>query len=302
VFVVDTSVLVDFFKGRTTPPAERFAEGSVRLPGMPESRPERSRIRGLFSGAALGFLLGLVAKELDFATLLSFWGDRSLIVLSSTAMGALLGLARFERLLAGGAVASVSLWILVAFTPLTQWMGEALVRRDPLQKADAVFVLASGMQADGELSTVAMSRLLGGMKLLGDEWAPRLILSELPLPYPRYRDAASELMDSLGLAHEVLVVGPVLNTHDEAVAVSELVRDLGFERLLVVTSPSHSLRASLALEAEGVKVISVPSVETMFDYENLGGVALGDDRVRAFSAFLHEQAGLLYYRYKGWIR
>src|SRR3989304_3268570 len=163
---------------------------------MRESRPKRSRIRGLFSGAALGFLLGLVAKEVDFAPLVSFQGDRALIVLSSTAMGALLGLTRFERLLVVVAAAAFSLWILVAFTPLTQWMGEPLVRRDRLQKADAVFVLASGVQPDGDLSTVAMSRLLGGVELLGEGWAPRMVLSELPRPWPRDRDHAVELIDS----------------------------------------------------------------------------------------------------------
>jgi uncharacterized SAM-binding protein YcdF (DUF218 family) len=109
-------------------------------------------------------------------------------------------------------------------------------------------------------------------------------------------------MKSLGMSHEILVVGPVLNTHEEAVAVGALAREGGFERLLVVTSPSHSLRASLALEAEGVNVISVPSVETTFDYENLGAEVHGDDRVRAFGPLLHERVGLLYYRYKGWIR
>ncbi len=269
---------------------------------MPESRPKRSQIRGLFFGAALGFLLGLVAKELDFATLVSFSGDRALIVLSSTAIGALLGVARFEKLIALAAAAGVLLWCLVALTPLTQRMGDGLVRTDRLQKADAVFVLASGLQADGDLSTAAMSRLLRGLELLGEGWAPRLVLSELPLPWPRYRDAACELMDSLGMSHEILVVGPVLNTHDEAVAVSDLVRDLGFERLLVVTSPSHSLRASLALEAEGIEVVSIPSVETMFDYQNLGTIARGDDRIRAFGVFIHEYAGLRYYRWKGWIR
>src|SRR3972149_103266 len=269
---------------------------------MRESRPKRSRIRGLFSGAALGFLLGLVAKELDFATLVSFQGDRALIVLSSTAMGALLGLTRFERLLVVVAAAAFSLCILVGFARLPHGMGEPLVRREPPRKADAVFVLASGVQPDGDLSTVAMSRLLGGLELLGEGWAPRMVLSELPLPWPRYRDAAVELMDSLRLSNEILVVGPVLDTHDEAVAVSELARELGFERLLVGTSPSHSLRASRALEAAGVEVVSVPSVETTFDYENLGAVTRGDDRVRAFGVFIHEHVGLLYYRYKGWIR
>jgi hypothetical protein len=181
-------------------------------------------------------------------------------------------------------------------------MGERLVRRDSLRKADAVFVLASALQGDGELTTAAMSRLLGGLELLGDDWAGRLVLSELPMPRPSYRDAACRLMDSLGMSQEILTVGPVFTTHDEAVEVGQLYRELGFERLLVVTSPSHSLRASLALEAEGVEVVSVPSAETMYDYERLGAAGRGDDRVRAFGVFLHEHAGLLYYRYRGWIR
>jgi hypothetical protein len=180
-------------------------------------------------------------------------------------------------------------------------MGDPLVRKDPLQRADAVFVLASALQADGDLTTPAMSRLLAGLELLGDGWAPRLVLSELPLPAPRYRDAACELMDSFGMSQEILSVGPVSNTHDEAVLVGQLYRELGFERLLVVTSPSHSLRASLALEAEGVEVVSMPSGETLFDQEKLWDPDRWDDHLRAFGIFLHEHAGLLYYRHKGWI-
>jgi uncharacterized SAM-binding protein YcdF (DUF218 family) len=217
-------------------------------------------------------------------------------------MGGLLGIARGEKLVAGATAAAVGLWLLVAFTPLTHWMGEGLARRDSVEKADAVFVLASSLQADGELTTAAMSRLLGGLDLLGRGFAPRLILSELPPPSKRYRDAASRLMDALGLDQEILEVGPVSNTHDEAVAVGALARERGFERVLVVTSPSHSLRASLALETEGVNVISVPSIETQFDYENLRPGLEGDDRVRAFGPLLHERAGLLYYRTRGWIR
>jgi hypothetical protein len=72
-------------------------------------------------------------------------------------------------------------------------------------------------------SSVAMSRLLGGLELLGEGFATRLVLSELPLPWPRYRDAAQKIMGPLGMSQEILVVGPVLNTHDEAVAVGKLV-------------------------------------------------------------------------------
>jgi uncharacterized SAM-binding protein YcdF (DUF218 family) len=197
---------------------------------------------------------------------------------------------------------SASLWFLVVLTPLTRLMGEGLVRDDPPRKADAVFVLASALQADGDLTTPAMSRLLGGLQLLGEGWAPRLVLSELPEPAPRYRDAARELMDSLGMSHEILTVGPVFTTRDEAVLVGQLYRERGFTQLLVVTSPSHSVRASLALEAEGVEVVSVPSRETLFDQEKLWAPDRWDDHLRAFGIFLHEHVGLFYYRHKGWIR
>jgi uncharacterized SAM-binding protein YcdF (DUF218 family) len=255
--------------------------------------------RNLFAGALLGFTIGLVARELDFPTVISYHGDRSLLVMAAALAGAVLGLTSLRTLLSLSAAACGILWLAVALTPLTAGMAEGLVRRDPIRSADAVFVLASGLQSDGELSTIAMSRLLKGLELLGQGLAPRLVLSELPRG-PRYRNAACEIMDAMGLEQEVVTVGPVRTTREEAVAVGNLVRELGLERVLVVTSPSHTRRAAAALEAEGVSVVSVPSIETQFDLENLDE-SQGDDRLRSFRSFLHEHAGLLYYRARGWL-
>lgn len=267
---------------------------------MPSSSPA-SKIENLLLGTALGFTTGLIAAELDFATVVSFHGDRTLVVLASTALGSVMALAGLRRLLAILTFSCAGMWLLVSLTPLTYWMGADLVRRESPRKSDAVFVLASALQPDGELTTAAMSRLLGGLELLGQGWASRLVLSELAEPSPRYRDAACEIMEALGLNKEVLVVGPIANTHDESVAVAALARDFGFNRVLVVTSPSHSRRASAALEKQGVKVVSVPSVETRFDFEGLATGLRGGDRVRAFGPFLHEYVGLLYYRLRGWL-
>jgi uncharacterized SAM-binding protein YcdF (DUF218 family) len=268
---------------------------------MPEARGGRSRFEELISGAALGCLVGLVAIDLDLTMLVSFWGDQALLVVASTLLGAVMGLASLRRLLLAAAAASALLWLAVGYSPLTRWMAARLDHREEPVPADAVFVLASGLQRDGELSNAAMSRLLKGLQLLGDGFAPRLVLSELPAPYPQYRDAACALMESFGLPNEIAVVGPVRNTHDEAVAVAALARDFDFRKVLVVTSPSHSRRAAAALEAENVDVVAVPSIETSFDFENLGRGAEGTDRIRAFGVLLHEYVGLLYYRMRGWI-
>jgi uncharacterized SAM-binding protein YcdF (DUF218 family) len=146
-----------------------------------------------------------------------------------------------------------------------------------------------------------MSRMLRGLELIGEGWAPRLILAEHPKPYPLYFDAASRLIASLGLDAEIIIVGPTRDTHDEAVAVGEVVRARSFERIIVVTAPSHSRRASAVLEAEGVTVTSAPSQQIRFDFENLADPFQSDSHLRAFGPLLHEHVGLVYYRLKGWI-
>ena len=50
------------------------------------------------------------------------------------------------------------------------------------------------------------------------------------------------------MPQEILTVGPVFTTRDEAVEVGRLYRELGFERLLVVTSPSHFPKARASVD------------------------------------------------------
>ena len=265
---------------------------------MAETR--RAVRKDVLTGAAFGLLAGILIKDLDLTTVVSYWGDRGLVAASATLVGAALWPTRLRGLFGFGVLSLAILWSAAAFTPLTAWMAQGLERRDPLRKADAVFVLASALQKDGELSTPAMSRLLKGLELLAGGWAPRLILSELPHG-PPYRSAACELMNHFGLDHEIVSVSPVSSTHDEAIAVAEAARDFGFEHLLVVSSPSHTRRAAAALEALNLRVSAVPAQETKFDYENLDDAWGSDHRLRAFPVLLHEHVGIFAYRLRGWI-
>ena len=217
-------------------------------------------------------------------------------------LGALVGgvvyTTRLRGLVAGLTALLVGLSIAVAFTPLCARATGRLIRRDAVVPADAVFVLSSRIQSDGELTTSAMSRLLAALELLGEHEAPRLVLSELAPPSRSYREVARKLMDHLGLSQEIVSVGPVDNTHDEAVAVGRLAAARGWKKVLVVTSPTHTRRACAALEHEGVGVVCVPSMETQFDVEALDHA---DDRLRAFEALAHEWIGIYVYRWRGWL-
>ncbi len=251
-------------------------------------------------GGAVGGLLGLVVKDLELLRIASYWGQTApWVALSATAGVALWRLKLLRRLLGAGTAVLGGLWLFVAASPLCNWLAQDLPRRDHVEKADAIYVLGSSMQRDGELTSSSMSRLFRGLELLGQDLAPRLIVPELSPPIPAtYAREARAIMSNLGMRQEVLTVGPTYNTRDEAVAVAALFKERGWKKLLLVTSPSHSRRASAAFEREGLVVISSPSIEVLFDLERL---EQPDDRIRAFSSLAHERLGLWVYARRGWI-
>jgi uncharacterized SAM-binding protein YcdF (DUF218 family) len=236
--------------------------------------------------------------ELNLAALVSFGGDTALLVVAGAIFGLLLWPTRVRGLLAAATAGAGLFWLLVAFGPVSAWLAEGLPRRDPLRKADAVFVLGSRLQRDGEPTTDALSRLLHGVGLVAGGHAPRLILSEQPR-MPPYAKVAREWLGRLKVEAELLTVGPVTNTREEAKLVAEMFRLRGWKTVVVVTAPTHSRRASASFEREGLDVVSSPSVETRFDLETLDRPG---ERLTAFGALTHERLGLLWYRFKGWIR
>jgi uncharacterized SAM-binding protein YcdF (DUF218 family) len=243
-------------------------------------------------------MAGFIALELDLASLVSFWGDRTFLVPAAAFVGAAVWPTPLRRLAMAGVALLAALWLAVAFTPLTIRMAAPLVRQDPVQAGDAVFVFASRIQMDGDPTTDAMSRLLRGVELVGEGRSRYLVVSEMPGPEGRYAPLAEAWVERFSPSAEVLAVGPVYNTHDEAVAVAQLFRERGWKRVLAVTSPTHTRRASAALEFQGLEVVAIPSVETRF---NLEGLERFGDRREAFSNLAHEWVGLFVYRRRGWI-
>ncbi len=265
---------------------------------MPVARPT-GRLSRLGVGLTAGSLAGLIVVDLNLPSLVSYFGDRTYLVPVIALVGALLWLTPLRRLVAAMVALLVVLWLVVAFTPLTSSLAQGLVRRDPVQDADAVFVFASRIQEDGDPTTDAMSRLLKGVELVAEGRAPRLLVSEVPPPAGSYAPLARTWVDVFAHRGEVVSVGRILNTRQEALAVARLCRERGWTRVLAVTSPTHTRRAAAALESEGLTVIAVPSIETRFDLEDLHWPG---DRREAFAAIAHERLGLVYYRRQGWVR
>lgn len=141
--------------------------------------------------------------------------------------------------------------------------GVFLAREDPLQKADAIMVLA-GSQVE---------RPLEAADLYLEGWAPVIVLTygiqdpalavlaERGGRLSRGEDQVRDALISIGIPATAFIVPPRVhdNTADEARTVAALSRERGWRRVIVVSSKYHLRRAGFAfrreLDAAGVEVL-----------------------------------------------
>jgi uncharacterized SAM-binding protein YcdF (DUF218 family) len=182
----------------------------------------------------------------------------------------------------------------LAHRPLLRMLGEALVVEDPLQRADAIVVVAGGTPSH-EAAAAALFRA---------GWAPRVIVSNDFTP-ARVRELIAlgirpfdlqgesrRALEGYGVpaAAIVTLAEPVRITEAELRVVHQTAVARGYRRLILLTSPHHTRRVRL-----------IWSREARGDVEGLLVSARGDSfpvdgwwrRRRYAEAVLHEYLGLL---------
>jgi uncharacterized SAM-binding protein YcdF (DUF218 family) len=132
--------------------------------------------------------------------------------------------------------------------------GRYLQSEDPLQKADAVFILA-GTRAE---------RMLEGYELYKAGYAPVLLLSpgrpepgerilkERGISFPLEAEQQRDALLQSGVPAQALIAdgGYVDNTAQEAALLRRYVQARGWKRVIVVTSKFHVRRTSFAFRRE----------------------------------------------------
>ncbi len=211
-------------------------------------------------------------------------------------IGGLVNCSRLRPLLWVVAVGSLGLIYVAAYSDVFVGPCNTLVRSDPLQPADAIVVLSGGVTSEGKLDTMGLQRTLNAMELVRQGWAPVLVRTTTS----RRNTAEEDVRYLAGLFGDVTVeaVGPVANTHGEATAVAELATQRGWSRMVLVTSPVHSMRASACFEKVGLAVLSSPCWER--DY-SLRRPRHHIDRLTIFRRWMYEPISWQMYRVRGWL-
>jgi uncharacterized SAM-binding protein YcdF (DUF218 family) len=247
------------------------------------------------SGILLGWLaaLGLGALNLDvFLCRIPHW-DLLIIVL-----GGIVGVTR----------ARVALWIadglllaafsIVAYTPLARAMLRDLEEKDSLQTADALVVLASAHLNSNTISGSSQDRLFHGLELLKAGYAPRLVLTRPEGEAAVWPALVCEKMKRLGVIYSIDEVGPVRDTHDEALAVTRLAEKKCWHRVILVTHSWHMQRAAALFRKAGLEVYCSSCSDGTCNFENPDSP---DDRLRVCRYWLHETVGYWVSKWKGWL-
>lgn len=271
------------------------APRSTPRPRAPRSGPTPLR------AAAAGLVLTVLAWDslsrlgLDYAVPLF----RLPYALPPVALvGALVGLTRARPLLWAIAGSTAAALLVVMYTPLAGILVRGLVRRDPLRPAPVVMILSGEIHADGTFDKDYQARTLHAYTLLAEGMARRLVVSRIAQHDRSYLPELRRQLAHLRGTYPVLETGLIRSTHDEAVEVAALTRRHGWERVLLVTSPSHSRRAAATFLKAGVPVISSPCFELDYDLSDLSRPI---DRCKAFRHWLREVIGYEVYRLRGWV-
>lgn len=256
----------------------------------PRNQPP-SRWQATWRGAGSGALIGCAV-----AALAAFLGDiraTSPLLLGLIVFCALLGtFGPTRRLLnsAGGVLAlAVALCLL---TPVLRGPLNALTLEQAPVKADAIVVLGGGVQCGARtLESSSLLRLVKGLELWQAGYAPLITVSEqsgIFGPHSCVKMSELERQHITALypqgGPEVLTLHNVTTTRDEAARLRDYAHKRGWQRILLVTSPSHSRRAQALFQRYGVNAVSVPGAETRFDTELL----LPSDRLYAFKILTYE--------------
>jgi hypothetical protein len=213
-----------------------------------------------------------------------------------TVFGGILAMTPLRGLVWGGAVIFVVWMHLWIYIPGTGSAIRARVRADKPEKVDAVVVLSSSATEDGRISATGLSRLVGGLDLVHQGYAPVLVTTRLPPHHGSTDEDVHSVVSLCGgkAAHEI--VGPVYTTRDEARKVKELADARGWKRVIVVTSPTHSRRAAEIFEGVDLQVLSVPSPERSYSLSTLRHPR---DRVIGMSSTVYEWLAVVKQRILG---
>jgi len=195
-----------------------------------------------------------------------------------------------------GLVAVIA-FLLASFTPLPNLLNRWAGVPSQLQAAEAIVVLAAGMDTHGVLSNRSLQRTIHGIVLFQRGFAPLLVFSG-PVERESGRGEAevrAEMARLFGVSPSALVTETTaLTTREEAARMAGLLQPRGVSSILLVTSYDHMARSRLLFEKVGFRVQPAP-------VDELSEAQQPEARLHLMRQLAQEFLARAYYRLAGYL-
>jgi uncharacterized SAM-binding protein YcdF (DUF218 family) len=214
-------------------------------------------------------------------------------------------------------------WLLLSVfscTPMTSWLLAGLEGRyervmlEDASAADLIVCLGGGaepnfMEPTGVNFNSSADRLTTALALLSMQKAPTLIVTgggyqKAGKMYSEADAAEGYLREKLRLNGDIRSLGVCADTHDESLKIAALMKQHGWQRLLLVTSATHMPRAMAAFAKSGMTAQAIPCdyQSSFYRLTDIHWLHLPDTgSMQGFTAWMHEIIGTWVYRWRGWI-
>ena len=176
--------------------------------------------------------------------------------------------------------------IVLVFTPAGDWLGDALISVDPLEKADYIVVLGGNDE-----------RCVEAANLYREGWAPKVIISSTK----RSVDGLADIVKAYGVpVDDILIDDETTRTATHPGTVARLPGvDKKTDRFIILTSPYHTSRSRACFQRDGYEHICMRSPDWRVGGRH--GNCGWDQRASSLCEELYEVLGWAMYRVLGWL-
>ncbi len=186
----------------------------------------------------------------------------------------------------------------IALTPLNDLLTLPLTHVEQPIKADIIIVLGSGLRRDGTVGKNGQERVLEGILLDQQGFAPTIIMSGGPVKHTEWYE--SDQMAAYALAHTTIPLNVVeerrsTSTEENALFSHALMEQNGWNTALLVTSSFHTKRACAVFRKQDIQITCVAADKKLVP--RISPI----DRFDQFKGIIREYGAIVFYKMKGYI-
>ena len=220
-----------------------------------------------------------------------------------------------KKIVPGLCIAFTLIILVIVLTPISFYLAKPLLMDPDLQKTDLIAVLGGGAYRNGILSSASNERLIRGLLLYKEGYAPKILFSggtissrSKKIVHTLVKTADSSgingveaesmgrIVRNLGIPEkDIAIDAESTQTYGNLKAVKDYMDANGLRSCLITTSPTHMHRSYLVAKKLGMDCHPAP-VQDYTQYIN-GFVG----RLDLAAAVMWEYAGLLLYILYGYI-